>query len=183
MRRFATVLGFALITSTLYGQTPSPWELADPPAFHMHNIVIAKTKDAETVSMMLPQWTLETRSRMLTVTRMRTEIRTRTAERDGQTITEEYAVEVPYTEQIEQTYTVQVLEGKVRRDLPVAELTVWDLNGTKLSAAQVLQRLNSATHVYRLPDNQPLPISPYHAAVLNRNLLFVHHPQACPQPQ
>lgn len=183
MRRFAIVLGFVLVASTLYGQAPSPWELAEPPAFYMHNIVIAKTKDAETVSMMLPQWTEETRTRMLTVTKTRVETRTRAVERDGQTVTEEYAVEVPYTEQVEQTYTVQVLAGKVRRDLPVAELTAWDLSGTKLSAAQVLQRLNSATHVYRLPENQPLPISPYHAAVLNRNLLFVHHPQACTQPQ
>lgn len=183
MRRFAIIIGFVLVASTLYGQAPSPWELADPPAFYMENIVIAKTKDAGTVSMMIPQWALEERTRMVMVTRTRTETRIRAVERDGETVTEEYTVEVPYTEQVEQTYTVQVLAGKARRDLPVAELTAWDLSGAKLSSAQVLQRLQSAAHVYRLPENQPLRISPYHAAALNRNLLFVYHPQATDQPQ
>lgn len=178
MRFFALIIGLVFVGSTGFAQHSSPWEMVSPPVFELGNIVIAKTKDANTVSMMLPQWNLETRTRTVAVTKQRTETRVREVDVDGQAVSQEYVVEVPYTEQIEQAYTVQVLGGKARKDFPVGELMAWDLNGNKLSSQQLLQKLQAPTHVYRLPHDRPLDISAYHAAVLNRNLIFVYHPEA-----
>ena len=51
---------------------------------------------------------VETKTRMVPVTRTRTETRTRVVMRDGKEVEENYEVSVPYTENIAQTYTVQV---------------------------------------------------------------------------
>ncbi len=180
MRDVSLTIGFLLVASTGFCQSASPWKMVDPPAFNLANIVVAKAKDANTLMVLVPQRAMETRTRTVPVTKTRSETRTKVVEVDGNAVEEAYTVEVPYIEEIEQTYGVCVLTGTVRKELPAGDLRAWGLDGKPLPAQQVLQKLQSPTHVYLLGQDQPLEISPYHAAVLNRNLMFLYHPEATP---
>ncbi len=179
------IIAFAIsfVGSVGLCQDASKWQICGPPTFDFANIVVAKAIDESTVSILMPDCKSETRSRMVPVTKFRQEARIKTAEVDGKSVEQEYTVQVPYTETLEQSYQVRVIDRATRKDLPISELVAWDLQGNKLSSQQVQQQLKTAAHVYFLSNDTPPEISAYHAAALNPRLLFVFHPAAQSDPK
>ena len=126
MRRYS--LSLALIVSVVLGgcnqQPADPPETTATPTesnesgesrldIPNYSIVSRNTDGSVTVSYAVTLYRLETRVRMVTMQKTRSEERTRernVTDTDGvvKTVTETYVVEVPYTEEVEQTYTVQV---------------------------------------------------------------------------
>jgi hypothetical protein len=166
---------------TTYGQQPDPKARWTPPQsidetqVSLRDIFVAKmAADRSSVMLMLPQYRTETRSRVVSVTKMRTETRTRSKEVAGQTVTEEYPVQVPYTEQVEQSYTVTFSVGTERINVPFTELKAFDLSAVPIESTSLASRLVNATHVFVQRNGAEFKaIDPFTASVLRPDVIVL----------
>ena len=175
------VLVSTVLVDMTFGQQTDPKARWTPPKsldatqVTLHDVAVAKmAADRSTVMLMLPQYATETKTRMLNVTKYRTETRTRTKEVAGQVVTEEYAVQVPYTEQVEQMYTVSVGIGTKRVDVPFTELKAFDLSVLPLESKSLASRLASPMHVLVQKNGVEFTaIDPYTASVLRPDIIVL----------
>ena len=164
------------------GQQPSVWKPAAAPQWDLDSLAVAKfvgEQDGEpTLALMVTDWQFETRARVVNVTKYRTEQRQREVNNNGVTEVQAYTVQVPYTEQVEQTYTVQIPVGQQRVDVPLGECTAWTLAGKQVPTDKLAAFFSKPRHVIEWWDmqNAPQP-DPFYASVIKPDTLLLRFPR------
>jgi hypothetical protein len=116
-------------------------------------------------------------TRTVQVARTRSEQRTRVVSVDGKAIEQNYVVAVPYTEQVEQVFTVREFKEQT---ISVLNIAGWDLQGKRISDQELIDRL--ANHPVAFMLESPWPdgaaLDPQQRAVLRDDVLALHLPQS-----
>lgn len=184
-RASATVglaVGLLFSSQTAWGQQASLWKPAAAPQWDPASLAVAKVvgeQDGQpTLALMVTDWRVETRTRTVEVTKYRPEQREREIENNGVSEVRAYTVQVPYTEQITQEYTVQIPAGQQRVDVPLSKCTAWTLAGKQVPTDKLAAFLSKPRHVLEWWDkeNAPQP-DPFYASVIKPDTLFLRFPR------
>lgn len=185
VNRLVLIIGLALpwaicCVAQERANTP-PWLPSGSPdsVVDFSQICIAKlSQDEQSLLIAKPALNFENRTRTEQVTKYVTESRTRTkTTAGGQTVTEEYQVAIPVTEQIEKSYTVRVPAGVTKFTLPIATVRAWELTGAPIDAGSLAERLSKPTYVIA-SENDPRAnfpgVEPFYASILRPDTIVIY---------
>ncbi|XZE54661.1 hypothetical protein SH139x_000636 [Planctomycetaceae bacterium SH139] len=176
------LLGLCCSGQLARGQQSNVWKPAGGPQWDLGSLAVAKfvgEQDGQpALALMVTDWRVETRTRVVNVMKQVPETRTRTVENNGVTEERTYTVMVPYTEQVEQTYTVQIPVGQKRIDVPLGDCTAWTLTGKQVPTDKLAAFLSKPRHVIEWWDreNAPQP-DPFYASVIKPDTLLLRFPR------
>ena len=179
LRVTLTILLLTACGSTL-AQDASPWRATELPTISFSDVVVAQVAPGEDEQLemvvTLQAYRPEPQRRTVVVTRLVPETRTRTVTVDGQAKTQQYTVYVPVQETREETVTVMVPNKTTRKNAPLGSVQAWELEGRRLTGAELAKRLAKPEHVFLSPApySQHRKIGAYHARVLRPKVLFIH---------
>ena len=117
-----------------------------------------------------------TRTRTVPVTSIRQETRTRTVVVDGKPVEQSYVVSVPFTTNVQQTYTADEPSVNEPTTIPIAKIAAWDLSGKKIDPADLAVRVSEPTAAVLLkqPWRTGASIEPSHLALLRDDVVFLY---------
>lgn len=120
-------------------------------------------------------------TRTVQVTRTRSEQRTRVVSVDGKAVQQNYVVAVPYTEQVEQVFTVREIQEKT---VPVLQIAGWDLHGNRIGDQELIDRLANQPVAFMTENPWPddAELDPQQRAVLRDDVLVLHLPSKHERP-
>ncbi len=174
----ATVLLVPCIGSSQ--EANSKWTPTIAPRISLEQIAVAKITSTTTgdtqISILLPQWRTETRTRDFPRTKIRTETKTRTIPNPSGTgtIEEAYTEQVPYTEIITESYNVRVPEKSKRIDIPSKQAGLFRASGELITSVETEKLLASPQHVFLLENPRTgFVIDEYHQSVLSKDFLVL----------
>jgi len=129
----------------------SAWQPSRFPPFDFRDAAAAKIYSSENSVTVLGMVSPEIGTRTINVSKTRTETRSRTVKdpQTGEELEQSYAVEVPYTEQIEQTFIM-----RRRIEVPVEDAKIWTFSGKALSAAEARTALSSAKRCFCIANQR-----------------------------
>ncbi len=169
------------------------------------SVVIAKITDQDSgnVSFMIPSFSVATETKVVDETRIRQETRTREINRkvprteirskmvDGkqveeavtvevmETVTENYTVDVPYTESTERLVETFSPKEPSKVELPLADLKAWTVKGEPISTAVLKSKLKKATKLLALetePNAADSLLDPFYSSTLAEDIILVYNP-------
>jgi hypothetical protein len=184
-RASATVslaVGLLFSSQAAWGQQATVWKPAAAPQWDPGSLAVAKfvgEQDGQpTLALMVTDWQVETRTQTVEVTKYRSEQREREIENNGVREVRTYTVQVPYTEQITQEYTVQIPAGQQRVDVPLSECTAWTLAGKQVPTDKLAAFFSKPRHVLEWWDkeNAPQP-DPFYTSIIKPDTLFLRFPR------
>lgn len=168
-------VGFAETGCDAMAQVP---EKAPPKTIRLDlgGLVSVRAARAETPSVIVGIPFDRVGTRIVQVTRVRHEQRTRLVKVDGKAVEQTYQVAVPYTEQVEQVFTARAFREQT---VSVLDIAGWDLQGNRIGDQELIDRL--ANHPVAFTLDSPWPagaeLDPQQGAVLRDDALVLHLPQ------
>ena len=155
-------------------------------ALHFSDAALAELSKSNkgSVTVIASRPKTETRTRTVAVQKMRKEVRIRSVDINGKPTQQPYEIQVPYVEQIEQTYTVTVPGQQVSEpvDVALAKVKAWDVNGNPVSAENLRKKLSdpTATLLLQRPWPEGAIIEPSHYALLREDVLLLYSQELRP---
>ena len=140
------------------------WKPTIFPQIELDKVVVAKITTVtqpddgppSQLSLIVPTWSAETRTRTADQCVLTPETRQRTIKNGyGKDEVVDFTVQVPVMTQVERTYTVQVPGAARRVDLPLSNIRVWKIDGTLLSEDQLKSAFANPRHVFLLDLGAP----------------------------
>jgi hypothetical protein len=164
------------------------WKANSFPGFKFDDVAMAKvvTKDdAELVRIMKSGFDLNVEPVNVTVVEVHEQKRTRVVNVNGVEKERTYTVQVPV--RTVKTVMQNVLAQQGERHLfPIGKVKVWDIDGIRLSTAQMRKSLETVKHVFLVTPKSDgsFSVDPYYQSVLNSEVLFVfaNFPEPKPEP-
>jgi hypothetical protein len=150
-----------------------------PASVSFQNLVVAKAAtDKSGIMLLAPQVQYETRTRIVSVTKLVPETRARVVtDKDGKVSMQTYTVQVPVTEQQEQAYKVSILLEPKKVTASLAQVRAWQVTGELVESSELLRRLGEATHVFAVEmdaSQKFTPVEPYFAEILRPGALVIY---------
>lgn len=147
--------------------------------FDAINVSIAKASpDGKMIQLAKPNFVAETRTKTISKTSFIVETRVRAVEKNGMTGTEQYSVQIPVTTTEEVAYEVRLPKGSTKLKLPLESVRAWDINGTAIAPAELLQRLEAPTHVWAIEVDQSTnfkALDPFYTALLRPDAMVIYY--------
>ncbi len=172
----AVTIGSALLNSSLKSSAQGPKQdaAASPMVrLDLSDLVSVEPAKTDSPAMVLDVRVPTTRTRTVNVTKTRTEKRTRSVQVDGKQVEQNYVVQVPYIENVEQTFTVMQVR---KQSVPTDQIQGWDLAGNLLEEQELIDRLSSRPVVFIRGEPWPTngELDPKQRAVLRGDVLVIY---------
>lgn len=156
------------------------WTPSISPQISLERVVVAKLTATSTgdsqISILLPQWRTEQRTREISLTKCRKETRTRMVPDPSGTgsVEQSYTVAVPYSETVTQSYNLQIPEKSKRIDIPWEHAKLLRAPGELVTDGEAQKILASPQHAFLIETlTENFTVDEYHRSVLSKEFLVL----------